>query len=54
MTIEIKELIIKANVGKPSNDEHKSESENQSLDQQKIIRTCVEQVMEILKREKER
>lgn len=54
MTIEIKELVIKASVGgsaEPSNTESKEKS---SFDQQKIIQTCVEQVMEIIRREKER
>lgn len=54
MTIEIKELVIKANVGNAA-DEQKSETTDGSpVDQEKIIQTCVEQVMEILRREKER
>ena len=54
MAIEIKELVIKASVNKTSDSATDTGAVGKSFDQQKIIRICVEQVMEILKREKER
>ncbi|MCG8333559.1 MAG: DUF5908 family protein [Proteobacteria bacterium] len=54
MTIEIKELVIKANVGNTADEQKAETAKGSSIDQQKIIQTCVEQVMEILRREKER
>jgi hypothetical protein len=62
MTIEIKELIIRASVNRSedssvNNPEKKTIEENSShraIEEQKIVRSCVEQVLEILKREKER
>ncbi len=54
MTIEIKELVIKANVRRSPDDTAQNDSGGSSIDQEKVIQTCVEQVLEILKREKER
>ncbi|MCG8336764.1 MAG: DUF5908 family protein [Proteobacteria bacterium] len=54
MTIEIKELVIKANLSRTADETRPESSQRSSVDQQKIIQTCVEQVMEIIRREKER
>lgn len=52
MTIEIKELIIKASVTTGAKDD--SQSEVESIDKYEIIKSCVEQVLKILERERER
>ena len=52
MAVEIKELIIRASVN--NNKTGESGDNEGSLDKQEIIRDCVKQVLEILKREKER
>lgn len=51
MPVEIRELVIKATVGSPRTPET-GESEPRELEE--IVATCVEQVLEILRREKER
>jgi len=50
--VEIKELIIKTRIGEKKT----TGDENPSIDQktQEIIRCCVEEVLKILKRERER
>ncbi len=52
MPIEIKELIIKASVTAGAGDA--SEKGEESFDKGEIVRDCVEQVLRILEREKER
>ncbi len=52
MTIEIKELIIKATVS--SEVDREKQPGKDSVDKDKIVRSCVEQVLAILKRERER
>ncbi|MGA1870249.1 MAG: DUF5908 family protein [bacterium] len=56
MAVEIKELIIRATVNSGSHNEaHTGDNVRDNVyDTQKIIRACVEQVLKILKREKER
>lgn len=51
MPIEIKELIIRASV-EPS--EKKQDNKNAAADQAELLEECVAQVLEILRREKER
>jgi hypothetical protein len=53
MTVEIKELVIKATV----TDKMKTGNENQATDRDdtgKMVDLCVAEVLKILKREKER
>ncbi len=52
MTIEIKELIIKASINKENKSEFQPDED--SVDKQEIISSCVEQVLKILERDKER
>lgn len=52
MTIEIKELHIKINVDESSENSNPEISERNDKD--KIIETCVEQVMEIIANKEER
>ena len=53
MPVEIRELVIKATVGSPRTPES-GESESRERELEEIVATCVEQVLEILRREKER
>lgn len=52
MTVEIKELVIKATVN--NNSTGSVDTKDSSYDKKEIISDCVEQVLKILKREKER
>ena len=51
MAVEIKELIVRASV---TNNTTAEQENDDSPDRQEIVRACVEQVLKILKREKER
>ena len=53
MPVEVKELVIKAVVDDETRKEEKSKPADK-IDREEIIEDCVEQVLEILKREKER
>jgi len=53
MPIEIKELIIKAEISDQQGSESSSARPGKK-EKQKLIQECVEQVLEILNREKER
>ena len=52
MPIEIKELHIKINVSEES--QRNVPAQNQAEDKNKLIEVCVEQVMELLSKKKER
>ncbi len=54
MPIEIKELIIRASVEEKASAEAKSQQQKESVDQTRLVEECVAQVLEILRREKER
>ena len=57
MTIEIKELIIKANISSDTgrkNEPGTGQLGDDSFDENRIIKSCVEQVLTILRRERER
>ncbi len=55
MPIEIRELIIKAEISDTGGNEGSGNSElSDNLNKQQIIQECVDQVLEILKKEKER
>ena len=57
MPIEIRELIIKARVENVASQSTGSASQQQRMterDMQKIIERCVEEVMKIIKRQKEK
>ena len=57
MPIEIRELIIKARVENVASQSAGSTSQQQRMterDMQKIIERCVEEVMKIIKRQKEK
>jgi len=49
MPIEIKELHIRINV-----DENRKETQEKPADQASVIQQCIEQVMEVVKQQKER
>jgi hypothetical protein len=53
MPVEIRELLIKATLGEPDREKRPGSGANH-LDKQEIIADCVEEVMRILKEEKER
>ena len=53
MPIEIRELIVKATVRDRAS-ERQSGSGERRAEKEEVIRECVEQVMEILKRKEER
>ncbi|MDJ0676396.1 MAG: DUF5908 family protein [Calothrix sp. MO_167.B42] len=54
MPVEIKELIIRANIVDGNGTDSESEIEGNSGDQQAIITACVAQVLKILERKQER
>ncbi|NEQ36045.1 MAG: hypothetical protein F6K40_07000 [Okeania sp. SIO3I5] len=55
MPVEIKELVIRANIVNNNNDENsESESEETTGQKQEIIAACVSQVLKILERQRER
>ena len=58
MPVEIKELIIRANIVNNNNDNNdensESESEETTEQKQEIIAACVSQVLKILERQRER
>jgi len=55
MPIEIRELIIKAEISDTGGNAGSGNSEqSNNVDKQQIIQECVDQVLEILKKEKER
>lgn len=55
MAVEIKELVIKATVDREADTETTDTNPVEpSVDTHSIVRSCVEQVLNILKREKER
>jgi hypothetical protein len=53
MPIEIRELVVKATVRDRTSEQQAGSSERRR-EKEEIIRECVDQVMEILKRKKER
>ncbi len=53
MPVEVKELVIKAVVDEQTKNEKKKKP-SEKIDRDEIIEDCVEQVLEILKKEKER
>lgn len=54
MPVEIKELVIKAVVDDQMKQEEDKKKTSSGIDREMIIEDCVEQVMEIIKRENER
>lgn len=54
MTVEIKELIIRAQIINDSGISSQSDNSLDLAEKEQIIATCVEQVMRILERSKER
>jgi len=54
MPVEIKELIIRANIVDSNDTNHQSAIEGNSDQKQEIIAACVAQVLKILERKKER
>lgn len=54
MPIEIKELIIRASVEEKPGDKAKPQQQKSVADQTRLVEACVEQVLEILRRDKER
>lgn len=54
MPVEIKELIIRANIIDGNGTNSESEIEGNSTQKQEIIAACVAQVLKILERKKER
>lgn len=54
MPLEIRELIIKAVVSDPSEEQNSGGGSDSAIAQEDIIRQCVEQVMAILKEKQER
>lgn len=54
MTVEIKELIIRATVINDSADSSESNNGLNYQDKEQIIATCVQQVLKILERSQER
>jgi hypothetical protein len=54
MPVEIKELIIRANIVDSNHTNSPSEIENNGGEKQEIIAACVAQVLKILERKKER
>ena len=53
MPVEIRELVIRATVGAPRTSETTT-SEPREREVEEIVALCVEQVLEILRRERER
>ncbi len=53
MPVEIRELVIRATVSPPNAAETPG-TDNRELELEEIVTMCVEQVLEILRREKER
>jgi len=53
MPVDIRELVIRATVGSPQAPEQ-GESEPRERELEEIVATCVAQVLDILRREKER
>lgn len=54
MPIEIRELVIKATIADKNDRPPATTDKIQVADEQKIIQACVEQVLEILNRQKQR
>jgi hypothetical protein len=54
MPVEIRELIIRATVSKKSGKDLDDEKETDSEDRDQLVSACVEQVLKILERSKER
>lgn len=54
MTVEIRELIIKATVSKKQEDDSDIAKPENNYDKDELISTCVDQVLKILERSKER
>jgi uncharacterized protein DUF5908 len=54
MPVEIRELVIRATVGAPRATEATTEAEPRERELEEIVALCVEQVLDILRREKER
>lgn len=54
MPVEIKELIIRANIVDSNNANYESTMEGNSGEKQEIIAACVAQVLKILERKQER
>lgn len=54
MAVEIKELIIRTTIINGSDDRAKSNSNLNNQDKEQMIATCVEQVLKILERSRER
>ena len=53
MPIEIRELVIRASIVN-SKTEESSSSESQSKDRESIIAECVDQILQILRKQEER
>ena len=54
MPVEVKELVIKAVVDDQTKKDDEKKKPDAKIDRTEIIEDCVEQVLEILQREKER
>ncbi|MDZ8025858.1 MAG: DUF5908 family protein [Nostoc sp. SerVER01] len=54
MPVEIKELIIRANIVDSNDSNYESQIEGNSKEKQEIIAACVAQVLKILERKQER
>lgn len=54
MPIEVREIVIKANVDNQPEKKAAGNQQQQAESREEIIKECVDQVLEILKREKER
>jgi hypothetical protein len=54
MPVEIKELVIRAEVRDPSEDRQATASNGSTMDAETIVEDCVRRVLTILKKSKER
>jgi len=54
MPIEVKELVVKAIVSNTKAPKSRAQNETSALSTKRVIAACVEQVLRILEKEKER
>lgn len=54
MAVEIRELVIKTTVDNSSSGSGASSQSSSASSQEDVVRECVDQVMELLRRQKER